>query len=527
MVRVINFNGFFVCDVEIFECLVKMDKDQWMYDNIMFEEVDMNEQNEDEVGVNEEHVHCSDVFATRDDVLHWAIAYGIGFVAVIMRSNINTGMRGRISFVLIGCERSSNYRSRKKDFERRDISSRKYGCPLMARDQGWMVKLICGSHNYEMAKPLDEKTIIADMTKSMVKSRNILLTLNEHNTNSYTTIKQIYNARSAYRSFIRDNDTEMQQLMKLLERDQYILWHRLKDENFVHDIFWCHPDAVKLCNVCNLVFFIDSTYKTNRYRLPLFDFVGVTPTGMTFSVGFVYLEGEHLNNFRGLFLRRDALPRIIVTDRDLALMNAMKIVFPKCTNLLCRFHIDKNVKVMHLGNTTTNRIEFSHWALKRLLQNSLGNLCSIWKAMNSTLGYLTWYKIVAEFERVYYVSKNSSRCGCVMRTTHGFSCACELSKYVVSTIPLETIHMFWRRLSFSDQGLYEPQVTITKDMETISKRFEELDVCDKVTLKSKLREIVYPKLNSMCPPPEKVKTKGAQKKPMTKHQRSIKHDPSY
>jgi len=114
-----------------------------------------------------------------------------------------------------------------------------------------------------------------------------------------------------------------------------------------------------------------------------------------------------------------------------------------------------------------------------------------------------------------------------MRTTHGFSCACELSKYVVSTIPLETSHIFWRRLSFSDQGLYEPQVTITKDMETISKRFEELDVCDKVTLKSKLREIVYPKLNSMCPPPEKVKTKGAQKKPMTKYQRSIKHDPSY
>ena len=31
----------------------------------------------------------------------------------------------------------------------------------------------------------------------------------------------------------------------------------------------------------------------------------------------------------------------------------------------------------------------------------------------------------------------------------------------------------------------------------------------------------------MCPPPEKVNTKGAQKKPMTKHQRSTKCDPSY
>jgi len=75
---------------------------------------------------------------------------------------------------------------------------------------------------------------------------------------------------------------------------------------------------------------------------------------MTFSIGFVYLEGERVNNvvwalkrFRGLFLRHDSLPVIIVTDRDLALMNAVEIVFPECTNLLCRFHIDKNVKAKY------------------------------------------------------------------------------------------------------------------------------------------------------------------------------------
>jgi len=139
--------------------------------------------------------------------------------------------------------------------------------------------------------------------------------------------------------------------MKLIERDQYIHWHRLKDEDVVRDIFWCHPDAVKLVNACNLVFLIDNTYKTNRYRLPLLDFVGVTLIGMTFSTGFAYLEGERVNNvvwalewFQGIFLRRDALPGVIVIDRDLALMNAVKTVFPKCTNLLCSFHINKNVK---------------------------------------------------------------------------------------------------------------------------------------------------------------------------------------
>jgi len=49
-----------------------------------------------------------------------------------MRSDTNTGMRGKTSFALIGCERSGQYRSRKKDFVfvRRDIGSRKCGCPF-------------------------------------------------------------------------------------------------------------------------------------------------------------------------------------------------------------------------------------------------------------------------------------------------------------------------------------------------------------------------------------------------------------
>jgi len=34
-------------------------------------------------------------------------------------------------------------------------------------------------------------------------------------------------------------------------------------------------------------------------------------------------------------------PKVIVTDRDLGLMNVVGIVFPECYHLLCRFHIQK------------------------------------------------------------------------------------------------------------------------------------------------------------------------------------------
>ncbi|KAH1250256.1 hypothetical protein GmHk_05G013444 [Glycine max] len=160
-------------------------------------------------------------------------------------------------------------------------------------------------------------------------------------------------------------------------------------------------------------------------------------------------------------------------------------------------------KVMHLENTTTNSvweamnnmITLQHTQIKASFETSTYMVEHVFKVTlyKKLLGMASMYalnEIAAEYECVSYAGKNPSRCGCVMRSTH-------------------------------DQGLCKAQVTITEEMETISKRFEKLDVCGKVHLKTKLREIAYPDLNSMCAPPEKVKTTGAPKKT------SRKCDPSY
>ena len=87
-----------------------------------------------------------------------------------------------------------------------------------------MINLICETRNHALAKSLtghpyvgqlteNEKIVICDMKKSMVKPKNILLTSKKHNVNNCMTMKQVYNARYAYRSSIRDNNSEMQQLI--------------------------------------------------------------------------------------------------------------------------------------------------------------------------------------------------------------------------------------------------------------------------------------------------------------------------
>jgi len=71
---------------------------------------------------------------------------------------------------------------------------------------------------------------------------------------------------------------------------------------------------------------------------------------MTFIVAYDYLNSERTDNFeralskeKWLFAKDDVLPQVIVSDRDLSFMNASKIVFTSLTNLLCLFHITKNV----------------------------------------------------------------------------------------------------------------------------------------------------------------------------------------
>ncbi|KAH1261738.1 hypothetical protein GmHk_02G004539 [Glycine max] len=173
-----------------------------------------------------------------------------------------------------------------------------------------------------------------------------------------------------------------------------------------------------------------------------------------------------------------------------------------------------------------NMITLQHTEIKASFETSTHVVGHVQKNLIHEAAW-NGFKIAAELERVDYAGKNPSSCGCMVRTTLGLPCTCELSKYVSGFIPLDSIHMFWRRLSFSDQGLSEPEVGIKDVMETISKKFEELDVCGKFTLRTKLWEIAYPDQNSMCPPPAKVNTKGAPKKTTSRNPRSTKRDPSY
>ncbi|KAJ1390985.1 OTU domain [Sesbania bispinosa] len=465
----------------------------------------------------EEMIDYSDTYTTNEET-----AMTHGFVVVIVRSDARGN--GRKTTLVLGCERSGKYKPYKNQLIRKVTGTKKCDCPFRLRGRpvstgdGWRLNVVCGYHNHEVAENLeghayagrlnvDELSLVNDMTKNMVKPRNILLTLKEHNKDNVTTIKQIYNARQACRTSLRGPRTELQHLMKLMERDKYVYWHRRhEDSDVVRDIVWTHPDALKLLNLFFIVLIIDTTYKTNKYRLPLLEVVRVTSIELTFSVAFAYMEQEKADNFmwvleklKSMISFLDVSPQVIVTDRDIALMNAVEKVFP---------------------NATQRSIMVVEHRFNNPLYNELRGLVS-----RNALALID-----DEKQHINYVGIDSSACGCTLRNTHGLPCACQLARYVCMgyQLPITEVHTHWMKLTFNDGGIDGPGygLSIQPECDEVLRRFEELDLSGKVVLKSKMREVAFLETTTMCPPPDKVKTRGGVKGKF-KSKYSTKRDTSF
>ena len=78
-------------------------------------------------------------------------------------------------------------------------------------------------------------------------------------------------------------------------------------------------------------------------------------------------------------------------------------------------------------------------------------------------------------------------------------------------------------------GSNEPYVDmpVQQEFDVILKCFAKVDIVGKVTIKSKLCEIAYPDMTSICLPFNKLKTKGSQKGHVSKLEKSTNCDPSY
>nr|KAJ0191581.1 hypothetical protein LSAT_V11C800398770 [Lactuca sativa] len=138
--------------------------------------------------------------------------------------------------------------------------------------------------------------------------------------------------------------------MHILHAKGYNYEYRLNEStNELEELFFMHPISLKMWQAFSYVVLMDATYKTNKYNLPFLEIVGVTSTRLTFSIAFSFMHSEKTSNYvwaltcLKLTINDSFCPRVIVTDRDLALMKACENVFPQSNHLLCRWHIFNDI----------------------------------------------------------------------------------------------------------------------------------------------------------------------------------------
>ncbi|XP_026402119.1 uncharacterized protein LOC113297758 isoform X2 [Papaver somniferum] len=372
-------------------------------------------ENELSLTVDVGHVFQTDlVFDSRDHIIQWCQEVGKQNKIVIVIIKSQKPIAGKKARLTLGCERGGFFRNHKKKSEqlkekprqrKRATGTKKCGCPFALKGvwspgDKWKLEVQCGRHNHELAVgnsyvgrlKEDERQLLIEMTKSGLRPRQVLKTIKQTREGNMSTMRTIYNARSRLRLGDMERRSAMQQVMKLLSEHHYVEWHRMDTEtNEVKDILWAHPESLQLAKCFPSVLLVDCTYKTKRYRMPLFEIVGVTSTCKTFTVAFGIMEAETeahyswaLSCLRTIY-DAESLPSVFVTEKESALIRGISDIFPQASQLLCTYHISKDV--------ASN--------CKKHFQNSeeLDIFLKEWNEITQAKTHIDFYDGFAEFER--------------------------------------------------------------------------------------------------------------------------------
>ncbi|XP_028075934.1 uncharacterized protein LOC114278123 [Camellia sinensis] len=456
--------------------------------------------------------------------------------------------------IYLACERSGQYKAHKKlkgdDSNKKIVKimdTKKCGGPFELRahklmiNDDWMVDVACGIHNHAPAKHFEghsfagrlsegETSLLVDMSKSMVRPKEILVTLKQNDALNVTTVKTIYNVRQRNNVIEKARRSQIQQLLGKLEKHNYIEQDKCDNNTIsITDLFWAHPVSLDLLCSFSKVLIMDCTYKTNRYCLPLLEIVGMTSTDISFSVAFQF---EWIDNYvwvlttlRSL-LDDIAIPEKIFESKEkwdkfisswnvlvlssteleynerLAMLLADFDTYPETMQYVAE-SAHANLK-RQLGSNQVNfeyswtkihsLLELQHVDIKASFDKSLTVVQhqfkpSHFRELRSNISITALDHVLAESKRADDVSIDASVCGCVVRRTHGLPCAHEIADYIRQgrPIPLDSINPHWRTLEIV-QKLKNDKVELSCEpkFDLILKRFNASDYTMKLEILHKL-----------------------------------------
>ncbi|MBW0575764.1 hypothetical protein O181_115479 [Austropuccinia psidii MF-1] len=253
----------------------------------------------------------------------------------------------------IGCDRSGTPNPNKSPSK--TVTSRKLDYPFRlyarkyAESTTWTLKVKNPEHSHDATENImahhafrkfneQETSQISQMSESLLMPRKIQAQLcSQRESDRPVILHNTYNQVKKIKKDKLQGRRPIDALIDTLKEENFV-WSSARDaEGHITSLFFTHPLSIKLLHGFPHVIIMDYTYKTNKYKMPLFLIVGFSSTNKNFSGDFCLMKNETepsctwaLNKYIKKVLNNTNLapPPVIVVDGDLALKNSLKKIFP-------------------------------------------------------------------------------------------------------------------------------------------------------------------------------------------------------
>ncbi|XP_076906113.1 uncharacterized protein LOC143562084 [Bidens hawaiensis] len=197
----------------------------------------------------------------------------------------------------------------------RKTGSKKIGCPFSLKEwydtkhKVWRLDVLNEEHNHSPSENLegyayarrlssDEYKLVEQLAAQNIPTRNIWKTITKQNPKSKCLSKDIHNVIQKINAEKRVGESPMQQLEHLLFTKKYTYYTRENPStNVGEEVFFVHELSYKMWRAFPHVLMIDATYKTNMYKLPFIQVVGMASTNQSFAIANAFVSNEKEENY--------------------------------------------------------------------------------------------------------------------------------------------------------------------------------------------------------------------------------------
>ena len=122
----------------------------------------------------------------------------------------------------------------------------------------------------------------------------------------------------------------------------------LNEEHRLRNVFWVDAKGMEDYSNFNDVISLDTTYFSNKYKIPLVLFIGVNHHIQPTLLGCALIADETVYTFVWLMqtwfiAMGEQVPRVILTDQNSAIKAAIAAVFPGTRHCFCLWHVTEKI----------------------------------------------------------------------------------------------------------------------------------------------------------------------------------------